>query len=434
MPMAYAETVAATPPMGWNSWDAYGLTINEEQFRANVRVLASLKSYGWTYAVIDEGWYLRDPLAKPEAFEYALDATGRLVPVPARFPSAANGAGFAPLAGWVHSQGLKFGIHILRGIPKGAVRDNLPVANSAFHAGEAADTGDTCPWDAGNYGLRDTPAGQAYYDSIVGLYANWGVDFLKVDCIADHPYKGDEIRMIAAAIRKSGRPIVLSLSPGPTSLSHAAEVGEYSQMWRIADDIWDAWTFPGEHWPNGLLSAFDNLAKWSRYARAGHWPDADMLPWGSLTPHPGWGQPRQSHLTHDEQRAQLTLWAIARSPLILGNNLALLDEFTRTLITNQEVVALNQSAVSGGEIAGEPQDAARIRIWSAATAGYPPRRYIAVFNLGDSPLEREIAWRALGETAGAAVFDVWNSSHIPAAPSLRVDLPPHACALFRIER
>ena len=152
---------------------------------------------------------------------------------------AANGAGFKPLADWTHSQGLKFGIHIVRGIPKGVVSANLPVADSGFHAAEAADPADLCPWDNGNYGVRDNPAGQAFYDSMLRLYAKWGVDFLKVDCIADHPYKGAEIRMIATAVRNAHRPIVLSLSPGPTDLSHAAEVTEYSQMWRIADDIWD---------------------------------------------------------------------------------------------------------------------------------------------------------------------------------------------------
>ncbi len=147
------------------------------------------------------------------------------------------------------------------------LHDNLPVADSNFHAADVADTSDTCPWNADNYGVRDTPAGQAYYDSVMRLYARWGVDFLKVDCISDHPYKGAEIRMIANAIRKSGGRIVLSLSPGPTNLTHAAEVAQYSQMWRIADDIWDGWAFPGQQFPNGLLSAFDNLAKWAKYAK-----------------------------------------------------------------------------------------------------------------------------------------------------------------------
>jgi len=435
-----AANPAATPPMGWNSWDAYGLTIDEPQFRANAEVLAGLKIYGWNYAVIDEGWYLANPLAKPADFQYAWDSNGRLVPDATRYPSAANGAGFKPLANWVHGKGLKFGIHIVRGIPRGVVRANLPMANSQFHAAGAGDTSDTCPWDAGNYGVRDTPAGQAYYDSVIGLYAHWGVDFLKVDCIADHPYKGDEIRMIAAAIRKSGRAMVLSLSPGPTNLSHAAEVAEYSQMWRIADDIWDGWAFPGQTFPNGLLSAFDNLAKWAKYAKPGNWPDADMLPWGSLTPHPGWGPPRQSRLTHDEVRTQFALWAMARSPLILGADLTRLDDFTRSLLTNKEVIAINQAATASQEIPGSPEDAARMRVWTAEAAGRaltwpgPHAAWLAVFNLQDSEVQKEIPWPATLAGRKSQIVDIWNGGLVVPSETVHVKLPPHGCALYRVEK
>jgi alpha-galactosidase len=431
------KNLAARPPMGWNSWDAYGLTIDESQFRANAQVLAGLKNnhgwgYGWSYAVIDEGWYLENPLARAAEFKYSLDAYGRLIPDPKRFPSTANGAGFKPLADWVHRRGLKFGIHILRGIPRGALRDNLPVAKASFHAADVADTGDTCPWDAGNYGVRNTPAGQAYYDSVIGLYARWGVDFLKVDCIADHPYKADEIRMIAIAIRKSGRAIVLSLSPGPTNLSHAAEVGQYSQMWRVADDIWDGWEFLGQRFPNGLLSAFDNLAKWEKFAKSGNWPDADMLPWGSLTPHPGWGPPRQSRLTHDEQRTQFTLWAMARSPLILGGDLTKLDDFTRSLLTNEELIAIDQGAGAREEIPGSPEDMARFRVWTATFAG-GHTAWLAVFNLQDAAVRRDIPWPAsLTGKKYKAIFDIWNLGRVVPSEPLHVNLPPHGCALFLI--
>ena len=422
-----------TPPMGWNSWDAYGLTINEEQFRANAHVLAGLKSYGWNFAVVDEGWYFKDPQARPEARKSFWDSGGLLIPDAARYPSATNGAGFKPLADWTHSQGLKFGIHIVRGIPKGVVGDNLPIANSGFHAVDAADTSDTCPWDNGNYGIRNNPAGQAYYDSMMRLYASWGLDFLKVDCIADHPYKAAEIRMIATAIKNARRPIVLSLSPGPTDLSHAAEVAEYSQMWRIADDIWDGWDFPARQFPNGILSAFDNLAKWAKFAKPGNWPDADMLPWGSLTPHPGWGPPRESRITQDEERTQFTLWAISRSPLILGANLTKLDEFTRSLITNKELIAIDQTAVSSAEIPGDPADSSRIRVWFASTGGSRPMRYVAVFNLQESALQRDLAWPS-PLTGVHAVYEIWSQRTLPSAPVLHVELPPHGCAVFRIER
>ena len=280
--------------MGWNSWDSYGLTIDEDQFKANAAVLAQLQQYGWQYAVIDEGWYMARPSARTvEDRQYLWNANGLLLPAPSRFPSAANGAGFKPLADWVHAQGLKFGIHIVRGIPRQVVAANLPIAGSTFTAADAADTTSPCPWDQGNWGVKDNAAGQAYYDSMLKLYASWGIDFIKVDCISDRPYRPTEIRQIAEAIRKTGRPIVLSLSPGPTALEHAAEVAKYAQMWRIADDHWDGWSFPRQpgqgDFPSGIRDAFDRLAKWLPYTGPGNWPDPDMLPFGWLGPHPGWG-------------------------------------------------------------------------------------------------------------------------------------------------
>ncbi len=129
------------------------------------------------------------------------------------------------------------GIHICwRGIPKQVVEQNLPIAGSSFHAADAADRDATCPWNDSNFGVADNAAGQAYYDSMMKRYAQWGLDFIKVDCISDHPYRPTEIRQVAEAIRKTGKPMVLSLSPGPTRLEDADYVAKYAQMWRITDD------------------------------------------------------------------------------------------------------------------------------------------------------------------------------------------------------
>ena len=217
----------------------------------------SSKRFGWKYIVIDEGWYISNPHEQDASkFHFILTEDGRFLPDPSRFPSALNNSGFKPLSDYVHSLGLKFGIHILRGIPKEAVSRNLAIADSEFHSRDAADESDTCPWCTYNFGVRENPAGQAYYDSILGLYASWGVDFIKVDCIADHPYKPGEIRMISQAIRKTGRPIVLSLSPGPTALEHANEVSKYAEMWRTCNDVWDHWgTLKGMEWSRGIASA-----------------------------------------------------------------------------------------------------------------------------------------------------------------------------------
>jgi hypothetical protein len=439
-----AQSLAATPPMGWNSWDAYGLTIDEDQFKANATVLASLQQFGWKYAVIDEGWYLGNPSGRSrEERKYLWNGNGLLIPDSARYLSSADGAGFKPLADWVHAQGLKFGIHIVRGIPRQVVDANLPIAGSSFHAADAADTTSPCPWDDGNWGIKDNAAGQAYYDSMMKLYASWGLDFLKVDCISDHPYRPTEIRQIAAAIRKTGRPILLSLSPGPTALEHASEVAKYAQMWRITDDHWDGWSFEhksaGSEFPFGIRDEFDRLAKWYPYAGPGNWPDADMLPEGSLSPHPGWGNARQSRETQDEQRTELTLWAISRSPLILGGNLTQLDDFTRSLITNQNVLFIDQTATYS-----RPVDTTSLgpgfenaRVWRASI-GEPGARgyaeYLAFFNLDSNPLTLRTTWTQLGlEGAKHFAINAWDDSTTKESKEFSVTLPPHGSALIEVK-
>jgi alpha-galactosidase len=431
--------LAASPPMGWNSWDAYGFGIDESAFKANAAVLAEFSRYGWKYAIIDEGWYMQDPTgANLEDRGYQLDSHGLLVPAVNRFPSAAKGAGLRSLADWIHHRGLKLGIHIVRGIPRQAVRENLPIADSKFQAKDAADIEDRCPWDDGNYGIRDNEAGQAYYDSMFKLYAAWGVDFVKVDCIASRPYRASEIRQIAAAIQHAGRPMVLSLSPGPTELSHAEEVGRYAQMWRISNDIWDGWTFahdkPGDDFPTGVVSAFEDLALWAPYARPGHWPDADMLPFGNLAPHPGWGDARASRLTRDEQRTQFVLWAIARSPLILGANLTELDEFTRSLITNRRLIAINQGAWKSRPLAHLPASYGEIRAWISSKHGARTGDTIlALFNLGPEPTTIRADWAALGlGSASRTVLDMQSGERIGRVAAVDIQLPAHASAAYRL--
>ena len=437
-----SSSLAATPPMGWNSWDAYGLTITESQFRQNVAVLVRERALGWKYAVIDEGWYMQNPLAsKAAAQQFVLDGNGRLIPALGRFPSAAGGAGLKPIADWVHAQGLLFGIHLVRGIPRESVRKNLPIAGSHFTAADAGDTNDVCPWDDGNYGVRDNAAGQAWYDSMIALYASWGVDFLKVDCISDHPYRPTEIRQIDAAIRKTGRPIVLSLSPGPTALRHAAEVAHMAQMWRISDDHWDVWShaaLPGQsEFPLGTLQAFDRLAAWHPWAGAGHWPDEDMLPFGDLEPHPGWGKPRPSRLTHDEEQTEFTLWAIARSPLILGANLTRLDAFTQGLMQNRLLIALNQQG-NGAPLEKLPPQWTNLRCWeSTVSGGRYAGRYLAVFNVGDQQQSVRVDAAAMQwvapRTPVARIREMATQRTWPTQTGGSIVLPAHGSAVLRLE-
>jgi alpha-galactosidase len=432
--------VARVPPMGWNSWDAYGLTITEDQFRANVQVLAGIKQYGWQYAVIDEGWYMQDPFgANTVAQKFLYDANGLLVPVVSRFPSSANNAGFKPLADWVHSLGLKFGIHILRGIPKQVVDENLPIAGSSFHAVDAVDKASTCPWSDANYGVTDNAAGQAYYDSMLKRYAQWGLDFIKVDCISDRPFRPTEIRQIADAIRKTGRPILLSLSPGPTSLDNAEYVARYSQMWRIADDHWDLWLDKNKtngEFPFGLAEEFNRLAAWNQHSKPGSWPDPDMLPEGSLRPHPGWGDPRQSRYTPDEQRYEFTLFAISRSPLIYGGNLTELDDLTRRLMTTSILTTINQTAVESKPVTTGSPALGTARIWFAATdKGQNPKFYFAFFNPEDNPVTLHFKWDDIWlRFAGKhAATNLWDGTKSALSESMEVALPAHGSAIYRVE-
>jgi alpha-galactosidase len=437
--------------MGWNSWDAYGLTITEDQFRANVKVLSEqLKQFGWTYAVIDEGWFLKNPEDRPhpEKLIYTIDANGRYVPVPARFPSAgkedappfaadpsyklgalAEDTSFKALGDYVHSQGLKFGIHIVRGIPRASVERNLPIADSAFHATDAADTSDACPWDPTNWGIKDNPAGQAWYDSLLTQYASWGVDILKVDCISDHPYKSSEIRQIRRAIDKTGRPIVLSLSPGPTSIDHAAEVTELANMWRISNDIWDYWTNP-KPFPRSVSSQFETTAAWAQSAGPGHWPDADMLPLGELRPAPGDGEPRTTRLTLPEQKTMLTLWAIARSPLILGANLTLLDDTTLKLLANRDLIQIDQTATASRQVL----QSGGVIAW---TADLPDgTTALAIFNTGESQTLLNSSFEAYNlPTDTYRVRDVWAGKTFAKIKSIQaLTIEPHACVLWILRK
>jgi alpha-galactosidase len=430
--------LARTPPMGWNSWDSYGQTINEAQFKANADWMAKhLKKSGWQYVVIDEGWYVQNLGSDPKEYKFQLSDDGRFFPVPARFPSAANNAGFKPMADYIHSLGLKFGLHIIRGIPREAVAKNMPIAGSSYHATDAADQSDACPWNIYNWGVKANDAGQAYYDSIAKQYADWGVDFIKADCIADHPYKPDEIRMLANAIKKSGRKMVLSLSPGPTSIEHADEVAKYAEMWRISDDFWDHWGPWEKHeWSQGLLQQFASTAKWAPHSKPGSWPDADMLPLGHLGPRPGEGEVRNSHFTRDEQQTLMTLWAIFRSPLMMGGDLLSMDEWTTSLLTNAEVIAVNQHSYNNRAAIATEKTAVWVAKRGDLAVDYPQDRghYLAVFNIGDTAQTIQYQWKDLGlERPTYKIRDLWKQKNLGRAKSLTVILQPHASVLYRLE-
>ena len=213
-------------------------------------------------------------------------------------------------------------------------------------------------------------------------------------------------------------------------------------MWRITDDHWDGWTFhekpyTGE-FPFGLKSEFDRLAQWSPYTSPGSWPDADMLPEGWLGPSPGWGSPRQSRLSPDEQRTEFALWCMARSPLIFGGNLTRLDALSRSLLSNQTLLFIDQNANYS-----RPVDIAALgpgfddaRIWRATIAepgarGYA--EYVAFFNLADSPLTLHATWKQLGlDGTKYSARNVWDDSVTKESKDVSITLPPHGSTLFEL--
>ena len=419
---------SATPPMGWNSWDSYGTTVNETQVKANADSMArNLREFGWQYIVVDMEWFVTNPIPEGNAKDslYSIDADGRYTPAPNRFPTA-GGAGFKPLADYVHSLGLKFGIHILQGIPKEAVKENDPIEGSTYHAADAADTSGTCKWNFDNYDVKDTPAGQAYYDSIARLYASWGVDLIKVDCIAFGPYKGAEIRMLSSALGKTGRPIVLSLSPGPATLEKQLEMQKYATQWRISNDIWDIW-HNSEFYPQGLNDQFAKVAAWASDPRNGRYPDADMLPLGYLGPAAGWGVPRQTRLTHDEQKTFLTLWGMFRSPLMMGGDLPHNDDWTTSLLTNREFLDVDQhSRETKVPIMSEKE-----AVWTSK-----PENGIgfnmAVFNRSEEPQTLHYTWAQIGVPDGSyKLRDLWEHKDLGPAKEITITLAPHASVLYR---
>jgi hypothetical protein len=283
-------------------------------------------------------------------------------------------------------------------------------------------------WNSFNWGLDTTkPAAQAYYDSLARQFAEWHVDFVKVDCISSRPYKGDEIRLMGQALKKTGKPIVLSLSPGAAPLDKADEMGKYSQMWRISDDEWDVW-HGDQDLPQGVDNQFERAAQWAAHSRPGNWPDADMLAIGRLEPSPGWGAPRESRLTHDEQRTLLTLWSIFRSPLIMGGNLLLCDDWTKSLLTNAEVIAVDQHSKNNHAIETTRNSAT----WVAEPES-GGGLYVALFNRSGEPRTVRYTWKELRlPDPEYSVRDLWEHKDLGRADAIEVKLAPHASALYAV--
>lgn len=417
--------VAKTPPMGWNSWDCYGAAVTEDIVRANAGFMAAnLKQYGWEYIVVDIQWY--EPTAQNHYYhnftELCMDEYSRLLPAVNRFPSAADGKGFGPLADYVHSLGLKFGIHIMRGIPRQAVHRNTPIKGTAQTARQIASQNSICDWNTDMYGVDCSKEGaQAYYDSLFELYASWGVDFVKVDDIC-RGYPIAEVEAIAAAIRHCGRDMVLSLSPGPARLDMAEHMKQHANMWRITDDFWDRW--------NLLYNMFERAEKWCIHsgvtAGHGHWPDADMLPIGPINQ--VYDKANRTNFTKDEQRTMLTLWSILRSPLMIGGDMTGFDEFTMSLLTNPELIKVIKHTHSAHPLYRRKDADTETCAWISTYEN--GELCIALFNLGETTTTVSAV---LPFDGTFTCYDIWNPEAVSSVTNeIGAELPPHGAAMFRL--
>ncbi|MCU9612620.1 glycoside hydrolase family 27 protein [Caldibacillus lycopersici] len=419
---------ALTPPIGWNSWDCYGATVTEEEVKGNAEYMAkNLKKYGWEYIVVDIQWY--EPGAVSSAYRpfvpLEMDEYSRLIPAANRFPSSANGKGFKPLADYVHSLGLKFGIHIMRGIPRQAVHQNTAIFGTNKSAREIANTNSICPWNTDMYGIDPKKEGaKEYYHSLFQLYANWGVDFVKVDDIAASTLYGtntDEIMLIRKAIEQCGRPMVLSLSPGPAPLEHASLFVENANMWRMTDDFWDIWEL--------LYQMFERCYKWSKLVGPGYWPDADMLPLGRIGVRSvdGGASNRYTRFTKDEQRTMMTLWTIFKSPLMFGGEMRDNDDWTLSLLTNEEVLHVHKAGYSARQIYRENDKV----VWS--TKDLEGNLYVALFNIGETTTNVSVSLNELDCIKPKKMRNLWDKTDLGTVEDrITFELKPHASIFVKL--
>ena len=384
--MATFRTWAVTPPMGWNSWDCYYSSVTEKEVLQNAQYIADneLEKYGWEYVVVDIRWYCNHPSLGGGNYnqngtqDYVIDEYGRYLPSPTRFPSCmvdGQNMGFKALADKIHGMGLKFGIHIMRGVPKSVVGGAYKLKGSEGTPWTEvyASTTPACTWLKDNLTVRDNEAGQQYYNSIMDLYAEWGVDFLKIDDLS-RPFYTDELRMIREAIDQTGRPMVLSISPGKTQYHYAEDCLENANMWRMMDDLWDNWS--------AVDAVFNEAHAWERVTRPGNFADCDMLPLGQICMtigDPGYTNAQAGHWTHltqNEQQTMMTLWGICHSPLFFGGEMTKNDEFTLSLLTNEEYHQMHKYGVDAHQVYND-EDKGHV-VWTS-TDPATGNRYLALF-------------------------------------------------------
>ncbi|WP_411152745.1 alpha-galactosidase D [Streptomyces sp. A30] len=425
-----APELAAKPYMGWSSWSMqsskypglnpdgdYSYLTEANVLKQTDAMAAKLKKYGYEYVNIDAGWW-RDRTWKP-----GFDAYGRQQADPVRFPS-----GMKSVADRIHAKGLKAGIYLPAGLEKEAYgAGQVPVRNA-----DGCTTADivyddlrtTNGWDS-SYKLDfSRPCTQKYIDSQAQLIADWGYDFLKLDGVGPGSGKSgdqyDNVADVAAwnkAIAATGRPIHLQLS-WSLDIGHAADWKKYSNGWRIDTDV-ECYCNTLVSWENSVDDRWDDAPGWTRHAGPGGWNDLDSLDVGN-------GE--MDGLTKAERQSYATLWAIAKSPLYTGDDLTRLDSYGLSLLTNREVIAVNQGATPPARpvTPSDPQ-----QVWAAKNSD--GTYTVALFNLADAPAAVTADWSVLGFTGKAAVRDLWNHENLGTYKNkITQALPAHGSRLFTV--
>lgn len=419
------KTWAATPPMGWNSWDCYGPTVEEHEVKKNADYMATyLKKYGWEYVVVDIRWFVENDKAGGYNHtdpRYVMDEYGRYQPAVNRFPSAKDGKGFKNLAAYIHKKGLKFGIHVMRGVPKEAVlKKTLIKGTKGITADQIYSTDLQCEWLKDNYTIvADKPGAQEYYNSIINMYADWGVDFIKVDDLSS-PYHKREIELIRKAIDQCGRPIVFSTSPGETPVSEAGHISQHANMWRMVGDVWDRW--------KDILHLFKVAQQWPSYIKPGSWPDCDMIPLGRLSIRGELGTSRMTRLSTDEQYTLMSLFTILKSPLMFGGDLPGNDSFTLALLTNTAVLKMHKESSDTRYLFNENGKVA-ITSKNKKTGD----TYLALFNLKDENTDVEVALNMLGLKGVVKATNLWDGNdRYEVKEKFTKNLRPHSSILLQL--
>ena len=417
------QNFAPKPILGWNSFDSYRSDLKAEQAYPMVDVMA--KKYlpsGYEYFVMDAGWYVSNNPNKYKGL--GLETFGVCVVNPVRFPN-----GIKALIKYTHSKGLKFGVWMMRGISKEAVKLNLPIPGTKYFSRDIADTTDICVWSGMNYGVNmSKPGAQEYYNSVIDTLAAWGIDFIKVDDLVPNPR---EIVAIANAIENGKHKMIYSLSPGDVHFVAHLPYYKRANMLRITRDIWDN--------PLSIEKGFYAWEKFQGVSGPGFWPDLDMIPFGRLDVINK--DARQSSFNQNEMKTFITQRAMAASPLIIGGDLLTMDEFSYALLTNKEMLACNQNAVMGVNV----YRAGNVDVWLTPHKTDPTQGWIGIFNRTTSDRKVTLSKKELGFVAYEESYnlmasrqnfllkDVWTGKTMIISDNLTFALPAEGVAFYKFQ-